>query len=442
MDEINWSRAWGERSMSLLSFAHTFCRANALTIAEFCKLTERFRLKLDRRASELIDQNLSTLNAPGIVKDHYLDWQRLSGLYVSEFTLTDLKSEISRSLRYCRTCITRGHHFTWQQLAWMENCAIHDEPLQTACICGSKIRYVLKQTNVEIGSLCQCGDLRFGDNQELHISERRRLNGLLKGLYALARHFPRSIRCLRLGRRQADPAELLRAEHILRLEMLRIIDRRTFDLAGNLHNFSHQDSNREVQREAIDRAFGELFELLDRRQSDDIGTCVSQRIASDWIQGVFGDSMFDDISRNLAVNGQAVNFDDPHVSIAAKVLAIRAISGLLRFPCKFGNEAPAFIGEFPDTVHQPLCLMQWHPKRGTDTARVWMPPPDAVDRTFDAKWFTQLCEFLTAHFLYGERGAKARLVKLRDAKAERTISPRAIGELLQRATTDQLELPI
>jgi len=193
MDRYNWNRSWGEQSMSLLCFAHIFCDKNKLTIREFCQQFSTASTKVGRRSGELIDPELSALDVSTHINRYYVSWERISGFYTNEYAVTHHKKEISRSLRYCPYCLSKGYHFSWQQLAWITHCQIHEAPLESHCECGKKIRYTLKQNPTRLGDLCDCGSLRFGRIQELSIQELNRLRWLRLGLSKLVRNFPKRL---------------------------------------------------------------------------------------------------------------------------------------------------------------------------------------------------------------------------------------------------------
>jgi hypothetical protein len=427
--------------MSLLSFAHVFCQKNKLTIGEFCQLFTKRGATEQGKSSELVNGEKSALDVSTPINECNRSWARLSGFYANDYAVTHSNREVHRSLRYCKSCLAKGYHFSWQQISWVQECPIHDEQLETHCDCGKKVRYTLKQFPARLGQLCACDGLRFGPIQPLSDQERKRLLWLLHGLGRLRINSPRAYECVRFGRGRPNGNELVRADRMIRLRLLRLVEHRFDDVTENTHNFAYENDLCSDPRVAIDSAFEDLFSLLDRRNSDDWQTCFCQRVGADWASGIFDEKVFDRIHEVVKVNGDAISFDDCRIGYAAKVFAYRAIINLLNGRFVNNRNNVMHFDYLAKRLAQPLCLFEPVQLSGERVARrVYWVPSVRVDRTPEYPWVQDLGEFLVSYVFYGEKGGDARLRNLRELKYRPHPNIDYIGHLLGREPTDQMTL--
>ena len=425
----------------MLSFAQVFCRKNKLTLGEFCQLFAKKDIAEQGSSSELFDSKKSALDVSTPINEYYMSWAKMEGFYANDYAVTHSKKEVYRSLRYCKSCLSKGYHFSWQQLSWIQCCPIHDETLESFCDCGKKVRYTLKQFPAQLGQLCACGGLKFSSIQEFSAQEQKQLWWHLQGLRKLLINFPKSYECVRLGHGRPGADELLRADRMIRLLLLGIVEHRPDDVTHDIHNFAYENDLCSDPRSAIDSAFDDLFSLLDRRNSDDWQTCFLQHVATDWVSGMFGEKLFDRIHELIKVNGATLSFDDRRIGYAAKVFAYRAIVNLLHGRFADNRNNVRHFDYLAKRLAQPLCLLEPVQLLSKKVARrVYWPSADCVDRTPEYPWVHDLGEFLTSHVFYGEKGGDARLRKLRELKYQPRPSIDYIGGLLGREPTDQLTL--
>ena len=199
MKQFNWSYQKLEHGSSLLSFAHHFCELNSLTIREFCKFFDASTEPSRRVSTDIIDPESSSLDLFGslgpMIRDEYGP-RDPARLFPKTYCVTDLPQELCTHNRYCPTCLEKGQHFAFQQLAWLSNCPIHDEPLQSQCGCKNRPRYRLNCAR-DWRELCKCGQVRFSKPENFTYEEGRRLDSFLLRLYFVREQLAPGLVCIR-----------------------------------------------------------------------------------------------------------------------------------------------------------------------------------------------------------------------------------------------------
>ena len=197
MKQFNWSHRKLEPGSSLLSFAHHFCELNSLTIREFCKFFDSSTEPTRRISTEITDPESSRIDLEGVlgpmIRDDYPDPARF---FPKTYCVTELPQELCTHNRFCPTCLEKGQHFAFQQLAWLSHCPIHEQRLQSQCGCKNRPRYRLNCAR-DWRELCKCGQVRLSKPENFDDKECRRLEAFRIHLGLVRERLAAGLLCIR-----------------------------------------------------------------------------------------------------------------------------------------------------------------------------------------------------------------------------------------------------
>jgi len=440
MVQYNWRISLNRSSLSLLAHAHGFCRMNKLTLSEFVRLASVPKKRSTQKASELIVRRNSTL---GPWLDFNFDGLRTGYrgcAYAGRYSMTSDYADVSRHLRYCPTCLSRGWHFSWQQALWMERCVLHREAIQSECPCGKKIRYALRQKPQRAGHLCECGKLQLGEPTNLSKRETACLYNNIESMHDLQDMLEQGYYLVRLGKQRQSPSELQEADRQTRQVFVAETEWENVDLHRVHARLCFPHEREREAHEDIHACFRSYSELLRQRQSSSAFTRYLQLGSAILQRDVFHDGLYEHVVWLASINGESIDANDYRIPYIADVLAYRAVEALKQ-RCSFGHAhwQNRLVNAVLEHAAQPLCTIRSISSNDDHRPILYWPNNVSCDVRPHFAWVESLSEWYVTHVLYGSRGGKGRLRALRKAKSQRSYI-RQFGEYFDQSAPGQLAL--
>ena len=410
MQKFNWNKDWWIDGMSMMCFAHHFCRANALSFPQF------------RRAFDTGWPTPNTLYLNSRVESSF-DFERLFAgcdldvanakrLFPSTFAVTDTQEQYSDSLRYCSKCVDQGIHLAVHQLEWMVCCPVHLEPIQTACTCGARIPYTLTNKSKTSEALCKCDELRFGDFLPFDEEEREGLDAAFKTIEQLSQALQFGFNQYRVSVGEANNEELREQVNLTERIILTILsdDQRPV-LENDLRCCSIQFPCQKPQARLNDRFAG--FIRWAKGKSDDKPELWSAALIAQVVEEEYFDAQGQQrIELAIEDNGGRSRRKEWDVPMVVDLLSVRLLEGLARGHRPVGCSLKPDIRLAFRMYGEPLCQIIWHdsPSRTRGTA-YWLGLGVGAE-DHGVPWIRSLAEFLVA-MRFNRRLSSSRFAKLR-----------------------------
>lgn len=410
-----WYFGWGHKGLSLLAYAHAFCRANVLTIAEFVNLFRVSECRDGQTTNELLSIEKSALS---IWPLHPYGHKSTHWLFANSYRLTGSPKEVSRTLRYCPSCLRNGLHFSWQQLSWLETCPIHGEAIQDRCQCDKRLRYVLNSSNRGIGVLCRCGKLELKSRpQWSSAGELDRLKGFEKRLSHLRNVFARPVDLLRLVKHAPDGEELASAFDLTTTLLQSFVGpEATLTTEIGLEVTRYHDDYESVTRE-IQSWFRGASELV-KRNKPRFEYHWQDRYVSGYLQrSLFNADVLVNVGADLRVGSDGRKPDEILVKIGAILFAKKVTQGIIEGRYALNGNHCVNLAELRKRYGRPLCLTTYP----TESSQCAIAYSNAVQGFSSPgySWVKSLARFLVVHYFYGTKQASRRERLLESALADR-----------------------
>lgn len=410
MRKFNWKREWWIDGMSMMCFAHHFCRANTLSYPQFRRTFDTGEpssttLYLDSRTA-------SSFDVERLLSGCGLNSVNSMRLFTAAFDVTDTHGQHSEVLRYCSKCIKQGIHLSIHQLEWMVCCPVHLEPIQTACTCGARIPFTLTNKSRMSEALCKCDELRFGEFSPFDDHELVGLEAAFKTIARLQGAFQYGFNQYRVSIGEPGKDELRRQVDLTEMILLSILSTDQHEPAmDGLRTCSVLNPYQFAQKR-LENRFAEFIRWA-KAKSDHVPELWSAALIARVVEEEYFDARGQKrIELAIEDNGESRSRRQRDRPMIVQLLSTRLLEGLARGHRPVGPSLKPDIRLAFRMYGEPLCQIVWqdNPRRVVGTA-FWrdqgVKPED-----HGVPWIRSLSEFLVAQRFNG-RLSRSKLAAIR-----------------------------